>query len=59
MAVVLLLIRESKSRLGLNQQLIKFSERAQRQVQEQAEKSIACKVDLKGQIEQGQTTLNK
>ena len=58
-AVGLLLLRESKGRSRLNQQLIEFSEMSQRQAQEQAKNTIASQAELKGRIEQGQTSVNE
>jgi DNA recombination protein RmuC len=58
-AVGLLLLRESKGRSRLNQQLIEFSEMSQRLAQEQAQNSITAQAELKGRMEQGQTTVNE
>ncbi len=56
---VFLLVRGDRDRSRLNQQLVEFSEMSQRLAQEQAQNSITAQADLKGRMEQGQTTVNE
>jgi len=56
---VFLLVRGDRDRSRLNQQLVEFSEMSQRLAQEQAQNSITAQAELKGRMEQGQTTVNE
>ena len=56
---VFLLVRGGRDRSRLNQQLVEFSEMSQRLAQEQAQNSITAQAELKGRMEQGQTTVNE
>jgi DNA recombination protein RmuC len=57
--MVILLIRGDRDRSKLNRQLIEFSEMSQRLAQEQTQSSIAAQAELKGRMEQGQTSVNE